>query len=44
LLSSFLAFQSGRTISMRSLKWSNIGSAEFQLIQSCLDELIDAID
>ncbi len=44
LISSLLAFQSGRNISMRSLKWSKIGAAEFTLIRSCLDAQIDAID
>ena len=44
LISSLLAFQSGRNISMRSLKWSNIGPAEVALIRSSLDAQIDAID
>jgi TetR/AcrR family transcriptional regulator, regulator of cefoperazone and chloramphenicol sensitivity len=43
LISSLLAFQSGRNISMRSLKWSNIGPAEVTLIRSSLDAQIDAI-
>jgi TetR/AcrR family transcriptional regulator, regulator of cefoperazone and chloramphenicol sensitivity len=43
LISSLLAFQSGRNISIRSLKWSKIGPAEFTLIRSCLDAQIDAI-
>jgi TetR/AcrR family transcriptional regulator, regulator of cefoperazone and chloramphenicol sensitivity len=44
LISGLLAFQSGRNISMRSLKWSKIGPAEFTQIRSCLDAQIDAID
>jgi TetR/AcrR family transcriptional regulator, regulator of cefoperazone and chloramphenicol sensitivity len=44
LISSLLAFQSGRNISMRSLKWSKIGPAEFTQIRSNLEAQIDAID
>ena len=44
LISSLLAFQSGRNISLRSLKWSKIGPAEITLVRSCLDAQIDAID
>ncbi len=43
LISSLLAFQSGRNISMRSLKWSNIGPAEVTLIRSSLNAQIDTI-
>jgi len=43
LISSLLAFQSGRNISMRSLEWSNIGPAEVMLIRSSLNAQIDAI-
>ncbi len=44
LISSLLAFQSGRNISMRALKWSKIGPAEVARIRSSLDAQIDAID
>jgi TetR/AcrR family transcriptional regulator, regulator of cefoperazone and chloramphenicol sensitivity len=44
LTSSLLAFQSGRNVSLRSLKWSKIGPTEFTLIRSCLDAQIDALD
>jgi len=43
LISSLLAFQSGRNISMRALKWSNIGPSEVALIRLSLDAQIDAI-
>jgi AcrR family transcriptional regulator len=43
LISSLLAFQSGRTISLRALHWSKIGSEELALVLSVLDAQIDAI-
>jgi TetR/AcrR family transcriptional regulator, regulator of cefoperazone and chloramphenicol sensitivity len=43
LISSVLAFQSGRSISMRSLQWSSIGPKEMALVQSAIDAQIDAL-
>jgi TetR/AcrR family transcriptional regulator, regulator of cefoperazone and chloramphenicol sensitivity len=43
LISSLLAFQSGRTISLRAMHWSKIGSAELAMVLSVLDAQIDAI-
>ena len=43
LLSSLLAFQSGRSIALRTMRWSTIGSAELAMVLSGLDAEIDAI-
>jgi TetR/AcrR family transcriptional regulator, regulator of cefoperazone and chloramphenicol sensitivity len=43
LISSLLAFQSGRTISLRAMYWSKIGPEELAMVLSVLDTQIDAI-
>lgn len=43
LISGLLAFQSGRSISLRALQWSKIGREELAMVLSCLDAQIDAI-
>ncbi len=43
LISSLLAFQSGRSISLRTMHWSTIGSEELAIVLSSLDAQIDAI-
>jgi AcrR family transcriptional regulator len=43
LISSLLAFQSGRSISLRAMHWSAIGREELAMIVSGLDAQIDAI-
>jgi AcrR family transcriptional regulator len=43
LISSLLAFQSGRTISLRAMEWSTIGREELAMVLSVLDTQIDAI-
>jgi TetR/AcrR family transcriptional regulator, regulator of cefoperazone and chloramphenicol sensitivity len=43
LISSLLAFQSGRSISLRAMNWSTIGRGELAMILSGLDAQIDAI-
>ncbi len=43
LISSLLAFQSGRKISLRVMQWSKIGPKELAMIRSALDAQIDAI-
>jgi TetR/AcrR family transcriptional regulator, regulator of cefoperazone and chloramphenicol sensitivity len=43
LISSLLAFQSGRGVSMRIMGWKTIGSNELSLIQSHVDVHIDAL-
>jgi TetR/AcrR family transcriptional regulator, regulator of cefoperazone and chloramphenicol sensitivity len=43
LISSLLAFQSGRSISLRAMHWSAIGSEELSMILAVLDMQIDAI-
>ncbi len=43
LISSLLAFQSGRSISLRSMHWSNIGPRELAMVLASLDAQIDAI-
>jgi TetR/AcrR family transcriptional regulator, regulator of cefoperazone and chloramphenicol sensitivity len=43
LISSLLAFQSGRSISLRTMRWSNIGPKELGMVLSSLDAQIDAI-
>jgi hypothetical protein len=44
LLSSLLAFQSGRSIALRTMRWSTIGGDELAMVLSGLDAQIDAID
>ena len=43
LISSLLAFQSGRTISLRAMRWSTIGREELEIVLSVLESQIDAI-
>jgi AcrR family transcriptional regulator len=43
LISSLLAFQSGRSISLRAMNWSRIGHNELAMVQSALAAQIDAI-
>jgi TetR/AcrR family transcriptional regulator, regulator of cefoperazone and chloramphenicol sensitivity len=43
LISSLLAFQSGRTMSLRAMRWSIIGREELAMVVSALDAQIDAI-
>jgi TetR/AcrR family transcriptional regulator, regulator of cefoperazone and chloramphenicol sensitivity len=43
LISSLLAFQSGRSISLRAMRWSTIGREELALVLAALDAQIDAI-
>ncbi len=43
LISSLLAFQSGRTISLRAMHWSTIGREELAMVLSVLDAQIDVI-
>jgi AcrR family transcriptional regulator len=43
LISSLLAFQSGRSISLRAMQWSTIGQEELAMVLSSLDTQIDAI-
>jgi hypothetical protein len=43
LISSLLAFQSGRSISLRTMHWSSIGPEELAMVLSSLDAQIDAI-
>jgi TetR/AcrR family transcriptional regulator, regulator of cefoperazone and chloramphenicol sensitivity len=43
LISSLLAFQSGRNISLRTMRWTTIGPKELAMVLSILDEQIDAI-
>jgi AcrR family transcriptional regulator len=43
LLSSLLAFQSGRSIALRTMGWSTIGRDELAIVLSGLDAEIDAI-
>jgi TetR/AcrR family transcriptional regulator, regulator of cefoperazone and chloramphenicol sensitivity len=43
LISSLLAFQSGRSISLRTMRWSTIGREEVAMVLSSLDAQIDAI-
>lgn len=43
LISSLLAFQSGRSISLRAMKWSTIGQEELAMVLFSLDAQIDAI-
>jgi len=43
LISSLLAFQSGRSVSLRTMHWSSIGPKELAMVLSSLDAQIDAI-
>ncbi len=43
LISSLLAFQSGRSISLRTMGWSSIGPAEEAMVLSSIHAQIDAI-
>ncbi len=43
LISSILAFQSGRSIAMRSLQWSRVGPKELALVQSAVEAQIEAL-
>ncbi len=43
LISSLLAFQSGRSISLRTMHWSTIGPKELAMVLCSLDVQIDAI-
>jgi TetR/AcrR family transcriptional regulator, regulator of cefoperazone and chloramphenicol sensitivity len=43
LISSLLAFQSGRSVSLRTMQWSTIGRAELAMVVAGLDAQIDAI-
>jgi len=43
LISSLLAFQSGRSISLRTMRWSTIGREELAMVLASLDAQIDAI-
>ena len=43
LISSVLAFQSGRGIALRTMHWSSIGPNELAMVLASLDDQIDAI-
>jgi AcrR family transcriptional regulator len=43
LISSLLAFQSGRSISMRTMQWAEIGREELALVLDRLNAMIDAL-
>jgi TetR/AcrR family transcriptional regulator, regulator of cefoperazone and chloramphenicol sensitivity len=43
LISSLLAFQSGRSISLRTMHWSSIGPQELAMVLESLDAQIEAI-
>jgi AcrR family transcriptional regulator len=43
LISSLLAFQSGRTISLRTMQWMTVGPAELAMVQAGVEAQIDAI-
>jgi TetR/AcrR family transcriptional regulator, regulator of cefoperazone and chloramphenicol sensitivity len=43
LISSLLAFQSGRSVSLRTMHWTNIGSPELAMVLSEVEAQIDAI-
>ena len=43
LISSLLAFQSGRSISMRTMQWSEIGGEELALVLDGMNMTIDAL-
>jgi hypothetical protein len=43
LISSLLAFQSGRSVSLRAMQWSTIGQEELAMVLTSLGSQIDAI-
>jgi TetR/AcrR family transcriptional regulator, regulator of cefoperazone and chloramphenicol sensitivity len=43
LISSLLVFQSGRSMSLRAMRWATIGQAELSMVLSGLNVQIDAI-
>src|ERR1700684_1987599 len=43
LISSLLAFQSGRSISLRTMQWTSIGPAELAMVLAGVEAQIDAI-
>jgi TetR/AcrR family transcriptional regulator, regulator of cefoperazone and chloramphenicol sensitivity len=43
LIYSLLAFQSGRTVSLRTMNWSSIGPDELGMVLSGVEAQIDAI-
>ena len=43
LISSLLAFQSGRSVSLRTMHWPSIGPKELAMVLASLDAQIDAI-
>jgi TetR/AcrR family transcriptional regulator, regulator of cefoperazone and chloramphenicol sensitivity len=43
LISSLLAFQSGRSISLRTMQWSSVGPAELAMVLAGVEAQIDAI-
>jgi TetR/AcrR family transcriptional regulator, regulator of cefoperazone and chloramphenicol sensitivity len=43
LISSLLAFQSGRTVALRTMHWSTIGPDELELVLSGVQAQVDAI-
>ena len=43
LISSLLAFQSGRSISLRTMQWTSIGPPELAMVLSGVEAQIDAI-
>jgi TetR/AcrR family transcriptional regulator, regulator of cefoperazone and chloramphenicol sensitivity len=43
LISSLLAFQSGRTVALRTMHWSNIGPDELAMVLSGMQAQVDAI-
>jgi AcrR family transcriptional regulator len=44
LISSLLAFQSGRSVSLRTMQWTTIGPSELAMVLSGVEAQIDAID
>jgi AcrR family transcriptional regulator len=44
LISSLLAFQSGRSVSLRTMRWPAIGPKELAMVLASLDAQIDAIE
>ncbi len=43
LISSLLAFQSGRTISLRTMQWTSVGPEELAMVLAGVEAQIDAI-
>jgi AcrR family transcriptional regulator len=43
LISSLVAFQSGRTIALRAMEWSSIGPGELATVVAAIDAQIDAL-